>query len=234
MLISKGVGSANERSTIPERQSKKGKLLKRSKWLKPLPNLPRFAKTVKSITMGNVSRALGCATIARKKGHMAHQCPLRKNRSSTGSQPPTQGRVYTLSGKKASESDNFIQCECLINNDSVILLFDSGTTYSFISYDCIDRFNLPILKHPFKLTVSTLAEGHVSTSSLCTPCFLVYQGRTFCVDLFCLPLSNIDIILGMDWTSFHNVVLNCANKTVFILPTDDHITCSHSFIFDDV
>jgi hypothetical protein len=38
----------------------------------------------------------------------------------------------------------------------------------------------------------------------------------------------------MDWMSFHNVVLDCANKAVFIPPTDKDISCSHSFIFDDV
>ena len=176
---------------------------------------------MKSITLGCVSRALGRATIAIKgtqSSSMSSQKESEFHRVAT-----TEGRVYTLSGKKASESDNLIQGECLIKNDFVILLFDSSATHSFISYGCIDRLNLPILKLPFELTVSTLAEGQVSTSSVCTPCFLVYQGRTFCVDLFCLPLNNIDVILGINWISLHTVVLYCENQTVFIPPTDDHI-----------
>ncbi|KAF1878017.1 hypothetical protein Lal_00041766 [Lupinus albus] len=39
------------------------------------------------------------------------------------------------------------------------------------------------------------------------------NGSTFIVDLFCLPLSLIDLILGTDWWSAHLVMLNIADKT---------------------
>ena len=39
-------------------------------------------------------------------------------------------------------------------------------------------------------------------------------GRTFLIDLISLPLSQIDVILGMDWLSSNHVLLNCFNKTV--------------------
>jgi len=40
------------------------------------------------------------------------------------------------------------------------------------------------------------------------------SGRTFLIDLICLPLSQMDVILGMDWLSSNHVLLNCFDKTV--------------------
>nr|KYP41582.1 Transposon Ty3-I Gag-Pol polyprotein [Cajanus cajan] len=34
------------------------------------------------------------------------------------------------------------------------------------------------------------------------------------VDLICLPLSQLDVILGMDWLSSNHVLLNCADKSI--------------------
>ena len=39
-------------------------------------------------------------------------------------------------------------------------------------------------------------------------------GKTFLIDLICLPLSQIDVILGIDQLSFNHVLLNYFDKTV--------------------
>ena len=39
-------------------------------------------------------------------------------------------------------------------------------------------------------------------------------GRIFLIDLICLPLSQIDVIFGMDWLSSNHVLLNCFDKSV--------------------
>jgi hypothetical protein len=39
-------------------------------------------------------------------------------------------------------------------------------------------------------------------------------GRDFAVDLVCLPLSGMDVILGMNWLEFNHVHINCFRKTV--------------------
>ena len=52
------------------------------------------------------------------------------------------------------------------------------------------------------------------TSYVCFNCSVEISGRTFLIDLFCLPLSQIDVILGMDWLSSNHVLLNCFDKTL--------------------
>ena len=39
-------------------------------------------------------------------------------------------------------------------------------------------------------------------------------GRGFGMDLVCLPLEQLDIILGMNWLEFNQVHINCFEKTV--------------------
>ncbi|KAL5159033.1 hypothetical protein HKD37_15G043397 [Glycine soja] len=64
------------------------------------------------------------------------------------------------------------------------------------------------------LVVETPTSGSVLTSDVCLNCPMEISGRTFLIDLICLPLSQIDVILGMDWLSSNNVLLNCFDKSV--------------------
>ena len=49
-----------------------------------------------------------------------------------------------------------------------------------------------------ELVVSTPTSGSVVTSDICLRCPLEVEGRSYKVNLFCLPLSDLDVILGMD------------------------------------
>ena len=64
------------------------------------------------------------------------------------------------------------------------------------------------------LVVETPTSGFVLTSNVCLNCPVEISGRTFLIDLICLPLSQIDVILGMDWLSSNHVLLNYFDKTV--------------------
>ena len=48
------------------------------------------------------------------------------------------------------------------------------------------------------LVVETPTRGFVLTSYVCLNCPIEISGRTCFIDLICLPLSQIDVILGMD------------------------------------
>jgi hypothetical protein len=58
------------------------------------------------------------------------------------------------------------------------------------------------------MVVETPAKGSVTTSLVCLKCPLSRFGRDFAVDLVCLPLSGMDVILGMNWLEFNHVVLD--------------------------
>ena len=111
---------------------------------------------------------------------------------------PVRGRVYTLNAEEVDHSKDFIQGMGKIKSHSVHILFDSGATHSFISLDCAKRIYFPMSKLPYKVLVSTSSKENICTTTMCSPAFLDFQDKTFCIDLYCLPMKGLDVILGMD------------------------------------
>nr|KYP69532.1 Transposon Ty3-I Gag-Pol polyprotein [Cajanus cajan] len=103
---------------------------------------------------------------------------------------------------------------CFINGTPLTVLYDSGATHSFISHACVSKLKLPVFSLSFELIVETPTSGSVITTDVCSKCPLTIEGRDFMVDLICLPLSQLDVILGMDWLSSNHVLLNCASKSI--------------------
>ena len=66
------------------------------------------------------------------------------------------------------------------------------------------------------------------TSNVCLNCRVEISGRTFLIDLICLPLSQIDVILGMDWLSSNHVLLNYFDKTMMF--DDSGVSKNEMFI----
>ena len=65
--------------------------------------------------------------------------------------------------------------------------------------------------------MNTLASGSILTSDVCLQCLVLISNRQFLIDLVVLPLSQIDVILGMDWLSSNHVLLNSFEKSVVFL-----------------
>jgi len=54
----------------------------------------------------------------------------------------------------------------------------------------------------------------VTTTSVCLNCPIIIEDRQFCVNLICLPMVDLDVILGINWLSKYHVMLNCHDKTI--------------------
>jgi len=72
-----------------------------------------------------------------------------------------------------------------------------------------------------EMVVETPAKGSVTTSLVCLKCPLSMFGRDFEVDLVCLPLSGMDVILGMNWLEHNHVHINCFSKSVYFSSTEE-------------
>ncbi|XP_028230544.1 uncharacterized protein LOC114410822 [Glycine soja] len=64
------------------------------------------------------------------------------------------------------------------------------------------------------MVVETPTSGSMLASNVRLNCPVEISSKTFLIDLICLPLSQIDVILGMDWLSSNHVLLNCFDKTL--------------------
>jgi len=177
------------------------------------PHLSRNC-TIRTITSFN------CGNL----GHYRNQCKeLIKEQGSGGSinrrknkfgRPKTTRRVFTMNDTEAVQSEDLIQGKCIINGHLVNVLYDSGSTHSFISHEYVKHLKLPISLLPYDLIVSTPTNVPITTSFGCTNCHICIGNRNFSVNLICLPLPHLDIILGMDWLYSNRVLLNCHDKTL--------------------
>ncbi|XP_058784366.1 uncharacterized protein LOC131659150, partial [Vicia villosa] len=142
-----------------------------------------------------------------EQGHISTKCDKPKKEQA-------KGKVFALSGAEASTDDRLIQGTCFINGTPLIAIIDTGATHSFISLGCAKRLNLVLSDMHRSMVIDTPAMGSVSTSFVCLNCPLSIFGRDFGIDLVCLPLEQLDVILGMNWLEFNRVYINCFDKTI--------------------
>jgi hypothetical protein len=83
-----------------------------------------------------------------------------------------------------------------VNNTSVVVLFDSGASHSFISDAYVEKHNLPIALLRCQMIVSSPG-GDMPARQLCPKVNLKIRGVDFVTNLI-LESKGIDIILGID------------------------------------
>ncbi|XP_050915053.1 uncharacterized protein LOC127130009 [Lathyrus oleraceus] len=101
-----------------------------------------------------------------------------------------KGKVFALSGADTSAEERLIRAK---------------------------RLNLELSIMRGSMVIDTLAMGSVTTSSVCLKCPLNICDKDFEVDLVCLPLSQLDVIYGMDWLRANHVYINYFAKAALFL-----------------
>jgi len=73
---------------------------------------------------------------------------------------------------------------------------------------------LPVEFTEFVIKVSNPLGKHVLVDRVCKNCRLMIWGHCFLADLMLLPVDEFDVILGMDWLTLHDAVLNWRRKII--------------------
>jgi hypothetical protein len=115
--------------------------------------------------------------------------------------------------KEVQEAPDAIIVMFLINDTSVVVLFDSGASHSFISAVYVGKHNLPLALVKCQMIVSSPG-GDMPSRQLCPKVNLKIKGVDFVTNFIVLESKGIDIILRMDWISKHKVLIDCAKKSV--------------------
>ncbi|XP_054777165.1 uncharacterized protein LOC129285442 [Prosopis cineraria] len=122
--------------------------------------------------------------------------------------------VFAMTREEAETSLKLIGDIISLSNQQISSLFDYGVTHSFVSGECAKRLSFHVVEMPFIMNVSISASALVRTSQACLKVELKFGETVASIDLICLPMSRIDMIIGMDWLSANEVTLNCNRKTV--------------------
>ncbi|XP_052735534.1 uncharacterized protein LOC128197518 [Vigna angularis] len=165
-----------------------------------------------------------------RNGHLENECnfggravmrpPNAGRNQPRGGRAQVVGRVYAITGAEAANSGNLITGECLLYGMSCRVLYDSGATHSFISKACVEKLGIAERDMQFDLVVSTPAAGELRTSTVCIRCPIAVEGHSYKVNLICLPLKELEVILGMDWLAANRILIDCGKKEL-IFPEED-------------
>jgi hypothetical protein len=109
----------------------------------------------------------------------------------------------------------------LANSHPTTILFDSGASHSFISSSFIMKHSLPIATMKYTMLVSS-PRGEMMTKHICLAVSITIRGGgvDFSSNLILLDSKGIDIVLGMDWLSKYDRVIQCSRKAVRLTKKD--------------
>ncbi|XP_058753432.1 uncharacterized protein LOC131626613 [Vicia villosa] len=142
-----------------------------------------------------------------EEGHIGSQCQKPKLTQAGG-------KMFALARTQIANEDRLIIGTCFIDNTPIITIIDTGATYCFIVADCVKRLGHVLSSMNGEMVIDTPANGSVNTYLVCLKCHLSMFDRDVALDIICLPLSGLDVILGMNMLESNYVHINCYKKSV--------------------
>nr|GEU42370.1 putative reverse transcriptase domain-containing protein [Tanacetum cinerariifolium] len=157
-----------------------------------------------------------------KKGHPRHLCLKKRNQQNEGAST----RAYVVV-ENPQQNPNVVTGTFLLNDHYASVLFDSGAERSCVSIEFTHFINISLIVLNASYDVE-LADGKiVSTNTILHGCTLALFSHMFKIDLLPTRLGSLDVIVGMDWLSYHRAVMVCYEKIVRILIPNGEILEIH-------
>ncbi|GAU10567.1 hypothetical protein TSUD_419560, partial [Trifolium subterraneum] len=165
---------------------------------------------------GECMKGKGVCFHCKQPGHYKNECPKLHGPGGSSGTTKSKGRVYSLDGEQVRGNNALIVDICHLGQSEVVVLFDCGAINSFISVECVMilGFSSTSLLPPMIVAVAT--GGKFVSKRVCQNCPISVAGKIYHVDLICLPLKDMDIVLGMDWLSANTVYIGCAEKNLYV------------------
>jgi hypothetical protein len=124
-----------------------------------------------------------------------------------------------MTSEEAQQAQDIVLGMFLASSHPATILFDSGASHSFISSRFVVKHNLPIATMKYTMLVSSLG-GEMRMKHICPAVSITIREVDYPSNLILLDSKGIDIILGMDWLSKYDGVIQCARKAVRLTKKD--------------
>jgi hypothetical protein len=168
--------------------------------------------------------------------HYANRCPrnqanqtpalgmnqnLNRNANNSATTPARQNQACAHANHVAVEdaqaAPDVIIGMILVNDNNAIVLFDSGASHSFVAANFVQKHNLPLSMLKNRMIVSSPG-GDINARHISPKVSILIRRVQFLTNLIVLESKETDMILGMDWLSRHNGLIDCAKKAVRLTP----------------
>jgi hypothetical protein len=130
------------------------------------------------------------------------------------------GRVNHITSEEAQQAPDIVLGMFIASSHPATILFNSGASHSFILSSFVAKHSLPIATMKDTMLVSSPG-CEMRTKHICLAVSISIRGVDFPSNLILLDSKGIDIILGMDWLSKYNGVIQCARKAVKLTKKDE-------------
>ena len=110
-----------------------------------------------------------------------------------------------------------VESSSTLNHINVNILFDFGTTDSFISPYALEKSGLAAYEHDdFKQVEMASGEKQAVGPSV-DNCLVDIGVCTTKLKVYVTALKTYDLIIGMDWLESHRAMVDCFAKWLFML-----------------
>ncbi|KAL0549259.1 hypothetical protein IC582_013740 [Cucumis melo] len=156
----------------------------------------------------------------RQEGHTADRCPLRLTgiAQNQGAGAPHQGRVFATNRTEAEKAGTIVTGTLPVLGHYALVLFDSGSSHSFISSAFVWHARLEVEPLHQILSVSTPSGECMLSKEKVKACQIEIAGHVIEVTLIVLDMLDFDVILGMDWLAANHASIDCSRKEVTFNP----------------
>ncbi|KAL0551527.1 hypothetical protein IC582_010616 [Cucumis melo] len=156
----------------------------------------------------------------RQEGHTADRCPLRVTgiAQNQGAGAPHQGRVFATNRTEAEKAGTVVTGTLPVLGHYALVLFDSGSSHSFISSAFVSHARLKVEPLHHVLSVSTPSGECMLSKEKVKACQIEIAGHVIEVTLIVLDMLDFDVILGMNWLAANHASIDCSRKEVTFNP----------------
>ncbi|KAL0556646.1 hypothetical protein IC582_005160 [Cucumis melo] len=156
----------------------------------------------------------------RQEGHTADRCPLRLTgiAQNQGAGAPHQGKVFATNRTEAEKAGTVVTGTLPVLGHYALVLFDSGSSHSFISSAFVSHARLEVEPLHHVLSVSTPSGECMLSKEKVKACQIEISGHVIEVTLIVLDMLDFDVILGMDWLAANHASIDCSRKEVTFNP----------------
>ncbi|KAA3473426.1 DNA/RNA polymerases superfamily protein [Gossypium australe] len=122
--------------------------------------------------------------------------------------------MWENAGAKEASSPDVITGTFTLFDTDVIALIDPGSTHSYLCVNLVLSKTLSVNSTEFVIRVSNPLGKCVLVDKVCKNYPLLFRDICFSVNLILLPFDEFEIILGMNWLTLHNAIVNCRRKSI--------------------
>jgi hypothetical protein len=123
------------------------------------------------------------------------------------------GRIYYTQVATTPEGEPIMMGTFLVANHTIVIIFDSGASHTFISKKFVEQHCIPYNESREGFTIHSPG-GRIFTKEVTFQVPVTLVERDFPTNMIVLKGQDIDVILGMNWLAQHKAILNTDLRTI--------------------